>query len=187
MSTISVFSSMRSRAWPAGCHARRSITPRSPQIENETSGRMTHSARRRNEATSSSAIAACRAFRWRPRSPPRQRGSSSMRTSRAVHIRRMVRSRNSPPNPRSRAEIESLLTSARRARSAWVMRRRTRSDRATEPSRTSSTVDTVARAGHRRLIAHASGSGWGSRGTSQWASRSENRCASSALNVARSG
>ena len=90
-STSSVLSSITSKARRPGCHASRSMTPRSPQIENDTSGMTCQSGEsRRRACTTASASWACRLLSMRSRSPPRHLVMRSTRISSAPQTFRRV-------------------------------------------------------------------------------------------------
>lgn len=72
------------------CHARMSMTPRSPQIENEASGTTCHPGEPAKKLMTDSCNAEWAAFRRRSSSPPRHRATTSTRTSRAWAIARIA-------------------------------------------------------------------------------------------------
>ncbi len=117
-STSSVLNSMIRRARRSGCQSSRSITPRSPQIEKDTSDAITQSGKSwaRTLATDSCS-AEWRAFKSRSSSAPLPRGSSSSRISSAAATRRRTASVISGICPRSTLETTVCETSARLARS----------------------------------------------------------------------
>ena len=92
----------------------------------------------RSSARTVSASAACRPATIRSRSPPRQRGTRSRRTSRAAATRRSVRTCSASRCPRSRREILAGETRARAERSCRRQPRRWRRARIVAPSRRSS-------------------------------------------------
>jgi hypothetical protein len=138
-STISVLSSISNNDRRVAFHATRSTIPRSPKIENETSGvRLQSGSRSARCRATSSWRRECRALSSRSRSPARQRATRSTRISSAAEIRRIVSSDNEAQWPRSMLETVACETRLLAARSACLQPRRCRTARTTEPNRKSS-------------------------------------------------
>ena len=152
-SEMSVFSSVTRRARLTECQASKSMTPRSPQMENDTSGASVHSGKSRLNATAiDSWRAEWRALSIRSKSPPRHRGSRSRRMSRAAAVALIVRSDRESKWPRSTLEIDARETFAAVARSCCRIRRRIRTARNMAPARWSSMVAMMATDGAPLLI-----------------------------------
>ena len=134
-STISVFSSMTRSIRRPGCHARISMIPRSPEIENDTSGSNCQPSRLPISAAIDSCIAAWRASRSRPTSAPCQRTIMSSRAPSASATRRSVAIGIEPSRPCSMRATVVADVPARPARSDRRQWRRCRSARNTLPIR----------------------------------------------------
>jgi hypothetical protein len=143
MSTISVLSSITSRARCSVFQASRSMTPRSPKEENDTSGRTSQPPMRSRCPMYCSVSRACRAFISRSRSPPRHRTAWSTRISMAPAMRRTTSPVMSRAKPRSSLDTVWSDTPASRARSPCRSPRRIRTARMIPPSRRSSIPRTM--------------------------------------------
>ncbi len=137
-STTSVLSSMTSRVRVAACQHRMSMTPRSPKMENVTSGVSAHPGIAWNSRATASCIAEWRAASSRSSSAPSHRASTVMRIPSASATRRRVPCGTPPIRPRSIREIVCCETPATRARSAWRQHLRIRTARKAPPSLESS-------------------------------------------------
>jgi hypothetical protein len=134
ISTNSVLSSMTSRCPVSACQASKSITPRSPQIEKETSAKTTHPEAAPTHAATALERRECRRLSNRWPSPPRHQPLTSSRTSRAPAIRRSVSTANVPSEPVSISEIVERATPAASARSRCRRPRLVRTARMRAPS-----------------------------------------------------
>ena len=115
-----------------------------PRVEYDTSGAGPGGSSWANQRATSSWSCECLALSNRSRSPARQRGTRSTRTSRAAATRRRVSSENVPGCPRSSREIVARETPDRLARSACVHRRLILTARIADPNRWSSMRRSVA-------------------------------------------
>ena len=139
MSASSVFNSTRRSVRVAGCQATRSTIPRSPKWLNETSGRTSQPARRRSRVTDSD-IVACPAEINRSTPAPRQRGSSTSRTSSTAATFRIRLSATPSKRPSSIWEYVVRETPALAATTYCGQPSRIRSFRSSRPMPRSSIV-----------------------------------------------
>ena len=136
-STIAVLSSMTSNAPDAGCHARRSMTPRSPQREKETSGRISQPSATSHRVTASPSRAWARSSS-QSISPPIDRTTTSNRRSTCAATLRSVRNEIPSTSPRSIRDKADTETPASELTSRSRRRRLCRTARSARPTRTSS-------------------------------------------------
>ncbi len=134
---IVLFTSQTATARKPAWAAKRSIDPRSPNSENDTSAKGSH-ARVRNTAILPSASAACRSSSRRSAAAPFHHGTSRARPSTASNSDLIRSRRTSPALPASRRFTSRSGTRAAAAKSTWVCPARLRIRRSSRPSRSSS-------------------------------------------------
>jgi len=129
------------------------MTPRSPKIENVTSGESAQSGIALNSRATASCIAEWRPARSRSSSAPSHRASTVSRIPNASATRRSVPSGTPAIRPRSILETVCCETPAIDATSAWRQALRIRTARNARPSLTSSMRPSMVRARYAGLIA----------------------------------